>query len=251
MNYFFQDFSTAQIIILILAAVLIGINKTGLPGLGLVPVVLLANTFEAGLSTGLQLVMLCLADLAAVAWYRKNANWKIVLRLLPAALLGIGVGYLVNIQLKPQALNILIGVVILVLCALSIIREIYFRDPNHVPRHWSFSAAAGFLAGFTTLTANAAGPVMALYLLSMRLEKKEYIGTGAWYFLILNWLKLPIFCAMGRITLQSAKADLAMIPFLLTGAVLGIIVVKYIPQKAFEWVILVLSILGALKLLWS
>ena len=89
MDFFFQGFSTLQIVVLCISAVIIGINKTGMPGLGLLPVVMLANTFEPGLSTGLQLMMIAMADIPAIIYYRKTVNWKIILRLLPAALAGI------------------------------------------------------------------------------------------------------------------------------------------------------------------
>ena len=79
-------------LVLCLAAFLIGINKTAVPGIGLLPVILLASTFETRLSTGLQLGMLALADIMAVAWYHRHADWKILLRLLPWALAGIAVG---------------------------------------------------------------------------------------------------------------------------------------------------------------
>lgn len=92
MDFFFQGFSTLQIVVLCISAVIIGINKTGMPGLGLLPVVMLANTFEPGLSTGLQLMMIAMADIPAIIYYRKTVNWKIILRLLPAALAGIGIG---------------------------------------------------------------------------------------------------------------------------------------------------------------
>ena len=241
MDFFFGDFSTFQITVLIAAAVLIGINKTGIPGLGLVPVIMLVFTFESKLSTGLQLMMLCMADLAAVAWYHKTANWKIILKLLPAALCGIVIGSLVIRRLDQNSMMLLMGIVILILSGISIVREIWWNDSEKIPSHWSFAVCAGLLGGFSTQIANAAGPIMALYLLSMRLPKMEYMGTSAWYFMILNWIKLPIFVAEGRITLESCKADLAMIPFLLVGAVLGIVALNKMPKKVFNWVIVLLS----------
>lgn len=241
MEFFFGDFSLLQIVILIIAAVLIGINKTGIPGLGLIPVIMLVFTFEAGISTGLQLMMLCMADLAAVAYYHKTANWKIILKLLPAALGGIVIGSSVIHHLDQNAMMLLMGIVILALSGVSVVREIWWNDAEKIPSHWSFAVCTGLLAGFSTQIANAAGPIMALYLLAMRLPKLEYMGTAAWYFMILNWIKLPIFAWEGRITMASIKADLAMIPFLLIGAILGIVMLNKMPKKLFNWIILVLS----------
>ena len=249
MDFFFQDFSALQIAVLCVSAVIIGINKTGMPGLGLLPVVMLANSFEPGLSTGLQLMMIAMADIPAIICYRKTVNWKIILRLLPAALTGIVLGILVLHFAADVNLNILIGIIVLGLCIFTVLKDFIWRDATKVPTHWTFSAFFGLLAGFTTLVANAAGPVMAIYLISMRFDRKsEYMGTAAWYFFLLNWLKLPIFYAQGRITPESVRADLAMIPLLLIGAALGIWVLRKLPQKLFEKIILFLSALAALKL---
>lgn len=234
---------------LIVSALLIGINKTGIPGLGLVPVLLLTMVFPTRLSTGLQLVMLCMADVAAVSYYRRNANWKLILRLIPAAAAGLALGTLVVNRLDDFAMAKMIGGIVLFLCAVTIVRDFVLKGNGRIPTHWTFGAAAGLLAGFTTLVANAAGPVSALYFLALKLDKKEYVGTGAWFFLIMNWVKLPIFVLQERITLQSFRADLAMIPFLLLGAVAGIALLKRISQEWFNGLVLIFSLLAGLKLL--
>lgn len=250
MEFFFGDMSLLQVIALSISAILIGINKTGIPGLGLVPVMILIYAFpkDVGLSTGMQLVMLCIADLMAIAYYRRGADWKMVFRLLPCALAGLGVGYIAMEYIKDIHLDKIIGVIILLLSALNYIRRKYWSS-DKVPTSIWFTIAVGLAAGFTTMVANAAGPIMALYLLSMRFSKEKYIGTAAWYFMIMNWLKLPVFVVQDRITFDAAMACVPMIPFLLIGAVIGIIFLKKVSLNLFERVIEILVILGALKLL--
>ena len=250
MDFFFDGFSTAQIAALVTAALLIGINKTGIPGIGLLPVLLLTLTFQTRISTGLQLVMLCMADVLAVIWYRRNANWKLVLKLIPAAAVGLAAGTLVVNHLDDRTMALTIGIIVLFLCILSIVKDYVLKSTYAIPSHWSIAGSAGFLAGFTTLIANAAGPVMAIYFLSLKLEKKEYIGTGAWYFLIMNWTKLPIFYLQGRITAQSFRADLAMIPFVVIGGIAGIVLLKYISQVWFNRIVIIFSVFAALKLIF-
>jgi len=142
-----------------------------------------------------------------------------------------------------------IGFIVLTMLALNFWRT---RSSNaffeKLPHHWAFSAAMGFFAGLTTQLANAAGPVMAIYLLSMKLPKNEFIGTGAWYFLILNWLKLPLFMVDGRISSSTLSCDFMLIPIILAGAVAGIFLLNKIPQKSFEKVVQFLAAVGALKL---
>jgi uncharacterized membrane protein YfcA len=159
------------------------------------------------------------------------------------------IGSCVIRHLNQTAMMLLMGIVILILSGISVIREIWWSDAEKIPSHWSFAICTGLFAGFSTQIANAAGPIMALYLLAMRLPKMEYMGTAAWYFLILNWIKLPIFAWEGRITLASVKADLAMIPFLLIGAVLGIIALNKMPKKVFNWFILILSAVASVYMI--
>jgi uncharacterized membrane protein YfcA len=126
----------------------------------------------------------------------------------------------------------------------------HWINPDKVPNHPAFIMMVGIVAGFTTQVANAAGPVMALYLLAMRLPKEEYMGTCAWYFMILNWIKMPIFILEGRITQEALLIDLPMLPIVLLGAFLGVLFLRKIKQKTFETAIQILIVLSALYLLF-
>jgi uncharacterized membrane protein YfcA len=107
----------------------------------------------------------------------------------------------------------------------------------------------GLLAGLSTMMANAAGPIMAIYLLAMRLPKHQYLGTGAWYFFIVNLLKIPFSASLGLITWTSLKTNLLLFPLIAFGAVVGIRLLKIIPQKLFIRLIQGLTAAGAVKLL--
>lgn len=243
------DLNSSQWLILCLCALMVGIAKTGVPGIGILAVPLLALLFPAKASTGLLLPMLAFADLFAVAYYRRHAQWTHIIKLLPPALVGIAAGSVIirhidNAQLKP-----IIGFIVLSMLALNYWRNKRNTDNLHIPTHWSFALTIGFLAGVTTQLANAAGPIIIIYLLAMRFDKHKFIGTGAWYFLILNWLKIPLFVWDGRITLQSVKTDILMCPLVIVGVVLGIVILKKIPQKWFNIVVQLLALAAAIKLI--
>jgi len=123
-------------------------------------------------------------------------------------------------------------------------------SPEKIPSGHIASAFYGITLGTTTQLANAAGPVSAIYFLAMKLPKEKYLGCCAWFFLMLNWIKLPIFFCEGRITAQSALLDVCMIPFLLLGGFLGIVLLRKMPQKIFEAVIQILVAVAALKLIF-
>ena len=250
MEWFFGDYSTYQLWMLVASSLLIGITKTGIPGLGMLAIVLLAGSFPARESTGLQLVLLACTDIFAVIWYRRAAEWPIVLRLLPWALGGLALGSFVMRFLSDDLLRPVLAWVVLGLVIFSYLFRYWDRLKN-LPSHRVYAPFFGLMAGLTTQVANAAGPVMTVYLLSMKLDKRQYMGSVAWYFLILNWIKVPIFCWEGRVTATSLRANLGMIPFLLMGAALGIVILKYIPQRWFDHTVQLLAALAALKLLFS
>ncbi len=246
---FLNSYEWLQWVTLIVSAILIGINKTAVPGIGVLPVVLLTMVFETRLSTGLQLIMLAMADLMAVSYYRRHADWKIVLRLLPWAYAGLAIGSWILHVLpadNDRIMKMMLGGIVLALAALNFIRA--RLAPDKIPSGPVVAGFCGTLLGITTQVANAAGPVAAIYFLAMRLPKEKYMGCSAWFFLIINWTKLPIFVWEGRITLQSLQTDLLMIPFLLIGGILGVLLLAKMPQKLFEGIIQVLVVVTALKL---
>lgn len=245
-----SSLTLTQWLVLIAAAILIGVNKTALPGVGILPVVMLAAVFDARLSTGLQLGMLAVTDIMAVIYFRRHADWKILLRLLPWALVGLAVGALLLRLIPPEdtrTTRIVIGALVLFLLVLGELKKRI--HPDAIPAGGPFAAFFGILMGTTTQIANAAGPVSAIYFLSMKLPKDKYMGTTAWCFLILNWIKVPIFAAEGRITGRSLLLDLCMLPVLIAGAALGILIFKKMNQKAFELVVTLLAAAASVKLI--
>ncbi len=251
MEYFWGCYTAQQFLVIALCAFFVGVSKTGLPGVGILNVPLMALVFSAKMSTGLLLPLLALADIFAVVYYHRHAQWKHIWRLLPWVLAGIGAGSLIIRHINDAQLKPLIGFIVLILLIVNYWRLHRAGDELKVPAHWVFAATLGFVAGLTTCMANAAGPIMVIYLLAMRLPKNEYIGTGAWYFLILNWLKIPLFIWDGRISMASIKADLIMLPLIAAGAFTGIVILKRLPQKYFNLIIQLFALVAAVKLCWS
>lgn len=235
-----------------LAALLAGFSKTGVTGLGVLIVPLMASLFEAKASTGAVLPMLVFADIFAVAVYRRHAQWPVILRLLPWILPGIIAGSVTLKEIDSESLSPVLGGLVLSMVALQVVRQ---RAggwlETHLPHQWWFSAAVGFLAGFATMVGNIAGPIMGIYLISMGLEKRQFMGTGAWYYLIVNLVKVPFGVWHAQvITAESLKFNLAMAPIIAVGALLGIVAFPRIPQVWFNRAVLLLAVLGGVRLLF-
>jgi uncharacterized membrane protein YfcA len=236
--------------IVALCALMIGINKTGIPGFGILFVPLMAMAMPAKQSTGVTLGMLILADVFAVIYYRRRAVWIHIIRLIPATFAGIVAGYFVMGRISDEQLQPTIGIIVLAMLAVNFWRNRKVNAEAAVPTQWWFGAIMGFLAGFTTMLANAAGPVMIVYLLAMRLPKIEFVGTSAWFFFIVNWLKVPFSMNLELISPESIKMNLIVLPIIAAGAILGIFALKKMPQKIFEITIQVLALAAAIKLLF-
>jgi uncharacterized membrane protein YfcA len=229
---------------------MIGLSKTGIPGVAILVVPLMAIAIPARQSVGVLLGILILADIFAVAYHRHNARWGHVLRLLPAAFAGIVAGYFGLKVVNDEQLKPIIGGIVLVMLSVYYWWTRAKGQDTPVPTQGWFAAGLGFLAGVTTMMANAAGPVMVIYLLAMRLDKIEFVGTQAWFFFVVNWLKVPFSRNLEMMTAASVKLDLMMLPFIAVGAVIGIFFLKRIPQKAFTAVVQILAAVAAIKLLF-
>jgi hypothetical protein len=254
--------SAPQWLLGLVAAFLFGFSKTGIAGIGIVGVALMAMAAPAGearQSVGLVLPVLIFCDLFAVAYYRRHAQWRHLAALMPAALVGIGIGWwLMDLlgdagmkETVDDAMRYVIGGIVIVLVGFSVVTKRYEAFSNWLQQHRMAAAGVGVAAGITTMLANAAGPIMAVYLLAMGLPKFRFIGTAAWYFLILNWVKVPLMAEQGIITADSLKTDLFLFPGALVGVCFGIFVLKRITQKSFEGSVATFAALAGLMLIFK
>jgi uncharacterized membrane protein YfcA len=232
------------------AAFLTGLSKTGIPGLGVLTVAMFAMALPARESTGALLPLLLCADVFGVAFFRKHANWSHLWRLFPWVVAGVVAGYLALGWVNNAQVQRLIGVILLAMVALHFWRQRQAdRLGTLLPHTWWFAAGTGMLAGFTTMVANAAGPVMVLYFLAVGLPKLEFIGTGAWFFMLVNAFKVPFSVGLGLITAPSLVMDAALVLPMIPGALLGPVILRRINQALFERIALTLTLIAAARLL--
>lgn len=230
---------------LFFAAFLVGMAKTGIAGAAMFSVPVLAMIFGGKASTGLALPILIMADLFAVKYYHRHANWRYLSKLFPSAAVGVVAGTMLGNYVDDQAFRMIMGIIIFVSLAIMIWMET--ANKENIPDYLWFAALMGFLGGVTTMIGNLAGAVMALYLMSMRLPKNEFIGTAAWFFLVINVFKVPFHVfSWETITVNSFLLNLTSLPFIALGAYCGIVIVKRIPDKQYRWFILAMTAIAAI-----
>jgi uncharacterized protein len=246
-----MDLTLWQWTLLALGAFFTGLSKTGIAGLGVMSVALFANALPARESTGALLPLLLCADLFGLAYFRKHASWPHLWKLFPWVILGVAAGCLALDRISSAQVARLIGGILLVMVSVHCWRKKSSDQPAVQLAHaWWVAALIGMLAGFTTMVANAAGPLMVLYLLAVGLPKLAFIGTAAWFFMLVNAFKVPFSLKLGLITPESLLMDAALLIPMIPGALLGPVILKRLDQEKFEWMVLALTVLASLRLLF-
>jgi hypothetical protein len=231
---------------------MVGISKAGITGLSILSVALFTHVFPSSKqASGLVLPLLIFGDCVAVLSYRTHTQWRYVWKLMPWTAFGVVLGYFALGHISDGTARTLIGVIIVSLCVLGYGRRYLTVQTEEVagPTHWALGAAIGIVAGFITLIANAAGPLMALYLVAMRLPKMQFVGTAAVFFMVLNLFKVPFMVKLGLITPQSFGFNLILAPAVLLGALAGRWLLIRINQQLFEALVLAFSAIAGILLI--
>ncbi|MFC9223866.1 TSUP family transporter [Streptomyces hygroscopicus] len=253
------------------AAILVGFSKTAVSGANTVSLAIFAAVLPARESTGVLLPLLIVGDVLAVRTYRRHAHWGTLWRLFPAVAAGVVVGTVFLLWAGDAAVRTSIGAILLLMAGVTLWRRrtAARAETPAVPTAPTAPTAPvvpaapdtdgagarlkagsyGVLGGFTTMVANAGGPVMSLYLLSAGFRKLGFLGTSAWFFLIVNVAKVPFSVGLGLIDGRSLLLDALLALFVVPGAFIGKACVDRINQKLFERLVIAATVLGGLQLL--
>ena len=242
----------AEYAIALTASVCIGMSKAGFSGISLISVFLMADLYGAIPSTGIVLPLLIVADIAVYRGFMKHGSWDAVWKLLPATVVGLAIGWwLLGVMAPhPVAAKRAIGGCILGMVALQAVKAWKPVAFDRLAGSRSFGTAAGAAGGITTMLANAAGPVIQLYLLSRRLPKMELLGIGARFFLLVNILKLPLSGSLNLITAETLVDNVKCLPGIFAGILIGKWLIVRVSQRGFEWMVIGFSLLAAGKLIF-
>ena len=241
------DLTAIQWVAVFFAFFLLGHSKSGIKGIGIIIVVILALVFTEKASTGILLPMLIFADILAVTYYRRHVKWKYIKKLIPWMVLGVLLGVWIGNHISAGLFKKLMAVIIIV----SVVIMFYFDKKSgiKIPDNTLFSSTTGLLAGFSTMIGNLAGPISNVYFLAMRLPKNEFIGTAAWLFFIINIFKLPFHIFIWKtVSKETLLFNLTQIPAVVLGFGTGVALVKLISNTKYRKFILIVTALGGLLL---
>ena len=233
------------------SAFLVGLSKSGIKGIGMVTIPLMVYLYGAQASVGILLPILVFGDIMALIQYHKSGRFKEILRLFPFAAVGIIAAVLVGSYINDTQFRDAIAGVLLLSLFIMLFNEMRGKKES-LSNSLFFRSFFGIAGGFATMIGNAAGPIFNLYILSMRMPKNSFIGTGAWFFLALNLFKVPFHIfSWHTITLDTFRMDVLMIPGIIVGAIAGKRIVKLIPEKAYRFFIYIVIFLSSVMMFFK
>ncbi len=249
-------FTVGALLVGAIAAIVTGLSKTALPGAGLLAVPLFAMVAEGRAIPGVTLPVLLFADLFAVSWYRHHTRWDLLrpLAVWVTAGFAVGTAFFVIVGTNVRALEVVIALGIIAVVTLQIVRIVRNTPPRHTTT--AETALYGTAGGFTTFVSNSAGPIMNTYLVGLGLDRTALVGTSAWFYFAVNLAKIPVYLAIGAwstggafFSAESLRYDLVLLPFVVIGVYGGRALLPRLHDRFFLWLVLVLSLAGAVKLL--
>lgn len=242
---FLAAYSYPDLALIALSAFIIGLSKAGLKGIDMLNVTIMAIVFGGKASTGIVLPLLCVADIMAVIYYHRHAQWPHFWKIIPWMFVGILIGVYVGKDMNEAVFRKIMATIIV--CTVVIILAMEWRKSVTIPGNKLFVITMGLASGFTTMLGNLAGAFSNVYFLAMRLPKNDFIGTAAWVFLVVNYFKLPFQIIYWKnITASSLLTDLVLLPFLAIGFWAGIKVVAKIKDDSYRKVVIALTFIGAI-----
>jgi len=233
------------------AVLIAGISKGGFGGgVGLVAVPLMALAVSPVQAAAIMLPILVAMDAVGLWAYRGRWDrWNMAV-LLPAAILGIGIGAASFRYLDATAVRLLLGVV-----AVSFSLDYYvkrWRNPEAAAQGrrppLAKAGALGMVSGFTSFVAHAGGPPLSMVLLPQRLDTPVFVGTTVVFFAVVNFVKLFPYAWLGQFDATNLLTSAVLLPIVPAGIYSGIWLVRRVPKGVFYNIVyaLVLVIGGKL-----
>lgn len=242
--------SLLNIFLIFSGAFIIGLAKAGLKGIDMLNVTIMAFVFGGKASTGVVLPLLCGADIAAVIYYNRHAQWNHFWKLIPWMAAGILTGVFAGKDMNEIIFRKVMATIIIITAIVMLLMET--RKTTNIPTNPLFVAGTGLIAGVTTMLGNLAGAFANIYFLAMRMNKNDFIGTAAWIFLVINLFKLPFQAFYWKnITASSLTTDLLLLPALAAGFWTGIKVVNRIKDDGYRKVVIALTFIGAILIFFK
>jgi uncharacterized protein len=232
------------------AVLLIGLAKGGFSGLGALGTPLMAlGMADPVRAAAILLPILIAQDVVAVAAFRKSWDGSVLAAMLPGAVVGIGLGYLLAAKISSAAVMAVLGAISILFGAYRLWAERGGRLAASSGSPAWVGSLFGVATGFTSQIAHAGGPPFQMWVMPKRLDRDVFVGTSAIFFAIVNWIKVPAYAALGQFTTENAVATAMLLPVAVLASLAGVKLVRKVAVERFYAIVYALMIVAGAKLL--
>jgi uncharacterized protein len=233
------------------AVLLMGLAKGGFSGLGLLSLPLMALVVSPVQSAAIMLPILIVQDVVTVWAYRKTWDRRNVMILLPSGIVGIMTGYFLAAKVSDAAVGFAVGAISIAFALRRIVVERRLTEPKPAMADVPRGILWGWVAGFTSMVAHAGGPPFQIYVMPQRLPRDVFVGTGAVYFALNNWIKVPPYIALGQFTAENLATAAILFPMAILSTWAGVWLVRRVPAERFYTLVYILLVVVGAKLMWD
>jgi uncharacterized membrane protein YfcA len=233
------------------AVTLLGLAKGGLSGLGLLSLPLMSLVLSPVQAAAIILPILLVQDVVSVWAYRHTWDRRNVLILLPSAILGTVTGYLLAAQVSDAAVRIAVGAIAVGFALRRLVLERRKTPPAPAKADLPRGVFWGWVTGFTSMIAHAGGPPFQIYVMPQRLPRDVFVGTGAVFFALNNWIKVPPYFALGQLTAENMAAAAVLFPLAIASTWAGVRLVRHVSGERFYTLVYGLLVLVGSKLIFD
>jgi len=230
--------------------VLVGLAKGGFTGLGALGTPLMALGMRDPVRAAAILLPILIAqDVVGVTAFRRTWSGRILAIMLPGAVVGIGLGYLLAATISEAAVMAVLGVISILFGAYRLWADHGGRVSAAIDSPAWVGTLFGIATGFTSQIAHAGGPPFQMWVMPRKLDRDTFVGTSAIFFAVVNWMKVPAYAALGQFTLANAAATVILLPVAVLSSLAGVKLVRKVPMQRFYAIVYWLMIIAGAKLL--
>lgn len=233
------------------AVILVGLSKGGFAGISMLALPLMALVIPPIPAASIMLPILIVQDIVSVWAYRRTWDAGNLRILLPAACVGILLGYLLAARVSNAAVEFAVGLISVLFAVQRLVIERRGRSPAAAKPPLAAGLFWGAIAGFTSMIANAGAPPFQVYVVPQRLPRDIFVGTGVVFFALVNWIKVPPFIALGQFTRANLTTSIVLFPLAIASTWAGVLLVRRVSGERFYRIVYAILIMVGGKLLWD
>ena len=236
-------------VVAVIAAVLTGIGKGGVPTVGALTVPVLSLVISPVAAAGLILPVYVISDWFGLYAYRKEFDKRVLLITCVAMTIGVGIGWATARLIPESYVTVLVGLISVVFALNQLLRKPVTALSRRAA--WGPGLFWGTIAGFTSFVSHNGGPPYQVYTLPLGLKKAVFAGTSTIAFTYINAIKLVPYFFLGQINLDSLEVGLWLAPPAAAAVFFGVWVVKKLPEKLFFQIVTWSLLLIGVELIWK